>query len=425
MSLKNLSKGNNFMILLTSSSNIISSALTIIAGLIALKWLLPSELGYFNTFTVMTGYIVLAHIGIPVALSRDLPYLIGKGDKEEALQLAAVSKYWTFFISLFFSVIGAIVLLYYLFIVQDYRMVAGIIVIIFQTWQGFFVTKYLKILYRTNKDFNKLSLITLISGVTTFVSIYFIYKYGFYGLCIRAIIIVLIDFIFTWYWRPIRVTMHWDKFIFLKLLKIGFPIFIVTNIYGKWPLVERTIILLLLGTNALGLFTIVFVIGNAFSIFASSISTVLYPTMMIDWGKGMSIGAIFKTKLLKPLLFVILLFVIISPLLWFFLPKSIIFFIPKYKDIIEASKWMILTGFMGIFNILAIFYNVINAQKKRLFMYLSGVFVWGLILITAYWFHLISFELFPKALFVGYFVMTLININFLKNNWSKTQLSYG
>ena len=99
-SLKRASKTNNFMILATSSSNLIGNALTIISGLFVIKWLLPFELGFFNTFTVVTGYIVLAHIGVPVALNRDLPYLMGKKDKNEALKLASVTKFWTFIIYL-------------------------------------------------------------------------------------------------------------------------------------------------------------------------------------------------------------------------------------------------------------------------------------------------------------------------------------
>ena len=311
-SLKRASKTNNFMILATSSSNLIGNALTIISGLFVIKWLLPFELGFFNTFSVITGYIVLAHIGIPVALNRDLPYLMGKKDKKEALKLAAVSKYWTFFISTIISIIGILGILFFL-VNEKYQIAAGVFVVMGQSWQGIFVTKYLKILYRTNKDFNKLALISLIVSVVGFVTIYFIYLYGFYGLCLRAIIIVIVDFVFSWYWRPIKVEMIWDKLTFRNLFKIGFPIFLVNNLYGKWPLVQRTLILFLLGTNALGLFTVVYIIGNAFSVFSTSISSVLYPTMMIEWGKGISIGQRVKNNLMKPMVLIILIFLLVTP----------------------------------------------------------------------------------------------------------------
>ena len=112
------SKGNNFMILFTSSSNLISNLLTIISGLFVIKWLLPEELGYFNSFTIITGYIVLAHIGIPVGLNRNLPYLMGKEDKSEALNLASVTKFWTFQLSSILSIFGIIIVVYYLILNQ-------------------------------------------------------------------------------------------------------------------------------------------------------------------------------------------------------------------------------------------------------------------------------------------------------------------
>ena len=121
---------------------------------------------------------------------------------------------------------------------------------------------------------------------------------------------------------------------------------------------------------------------------------------------------------------VVLLFIIITPILWNILPTAVSTFLPAYSDIIRASQWMVVTGFIGLFSIVGIFYNVINVQKKRLFMYLSGVAGWSVVLLMAYLFDRISFELFPQALALGYLIMTLVNINFLRINWSKTQASY-
>lgn len=422
-SIHKVSKGNNFMILFTSSSNIIGNALTIISGLFVIKWLLPDELGYFNSFTIITGYIVLAHIGIPVGLNRNLPYLMGKDDKAEALKTASLAKFWSFTISSVISFLGILLLIYFIFY-EKYQIAAGIFVIVAQTWQGIYVGKYLKILYRTNKDFNKLSIITLIVSTISFLSVYLIFLYGFYGLCLRAIIIVIFDYFFSWYWRPIKVPMVWDRLTFKNLLKVGFPIFIVNNIYGKWPLVQRTLILLALGTKSLGLFTVVFLIGNAYSIFSSSISSVLYPTMMIEWGKGKSIKELVKRNLVKPLLVIGTILLVITPILWFLIPPMINKFLSNYTEIINTAQWMVIAGFIGVFNLLGIFYNIINKQQKRLYMYLTGVTGWMVILIVTYWYKGITLNIFPKALIVGYFIMIFLSILFIKENWDKTQKSF-
>lgn len=409
------------MIVFLSSSSFISNLLTIVSGLIILKWLLPSELGFFNTFTVIAGYITLAHIGVPVALNRDLPYFMGKGEKKEALKLASVAKYWSFYVSIIISFLGVLVALFYIVSEQRYDYAVGVLVIIFQTWNGIYVAKYLRILYRTNRDFNKLSLINLVVAIFSFLSIYFVYKFGFYGLCLRAIIIVLISFSLLWYWRPIKVKMIWDYGIFKGMLKIGFPMFLVNNVYGKWELIQRTLILVLLGTNALGLFTIVFVINNAFKIFSNSINTVLFPTLMMQWGNNKTIGHIFLQNMVKPLTLVTAVLLIISPLLWYVLPITVNYFLPKYAEIISAGQWMIIAGVFGILNMLSIFYNVINSQKQRLFMFLSGEIFWFLIIFVAFFFKKLTFELFPQALIISYIIMAVISVIYLKKNWYTTQ----
>ena len=237
-------------------------------------------------------------------------------------------------------------------------------------------------------------------------------------------IIVLFDFLFSWYWRPIKVKMFWNKLIFKDLLKIGFPIFLVNNIYSKWSLVQRTLILFVFGTKALGLFTIVFLVGNAFKIFSTSISGVLYPTMMIEWGKGKSIKRIVKNNLLKPLLVVTILLLVILPILWYFIPFIINNFLVNYTEITYATQWMVFAGFISVFNLLGIFYNIINKQQERLYMYLAGVTGWIIVLIIAYLSKSISYHIFPIALIIGYTIMIIITIRFIRKNWLKTQTSF-
>jgi O-antigen/teichoic acid export membrane protein len=75
------------MILFLSFSNIIGNALNIAAGLFTAKWLLPEQLGLFNGFSVITSYIILAQLGIPSGLGRELSFYIGKGDTAKAKAL--------------------------------------------------------------------------------------------------------------------------------------------------------------------------------------------------------------------------------------------------------------------------------------------------------------------------------------------------
>ncbi|MHB2153623.1 hypothetical protein ACX8XN_04405 [Calditrichota bacterium GD2] len=108
-------KNQNIMILYTSFAGIVNNIFTIFSGLLVLHWIIPEKLGYFNTFTIITGYIVLFHIGIPIGLNREIPYLIGEEKYDEAKRLASATKFWMFSISTFLSIIGVLISFFFSF----------------------------------------------------------------------------------------------------------------------------------------------------------------------------------------------------------------------------------------------------------------------------------------------------------------------
>ena len=408
------------MILFLSSSNIISNALNIIAGLFVAKWLLPEELGSFNTFTIFTGYIILIQLGIPSALSRELPYFLGGGEKETALRLTAVSQYWQkalgnlclftgFFLSGFFTW------------QENYETAAGALVVGFLTWQGLYVTKYLKVLFRTNRDFNKLSWITMINAAVAFAGIYFVYLYGFYGLCLRAILSVLVDFAITYKWRPIKVRAEWDKTSFLELLKLGLPMFAVASIYGLWPLLQRTLVLTLGGTKALGLFALAIMVQNSMTTVTASLSSVMYPTMTTAWGKGLRLGEILK-ELLKPFGIAFVLFLLLIPVGWWLLPLFVKEFLPNYSGGIAAGQWMLIVGLFSLTNVFSNVYNIIKDQRRRLLNYITGVVTWALTVYLLYLVYGFSLAIFPQGMAVAFIVMGTINFFYIKKRLQFTKI---
>ena len=311
----------------------------------------------------------------------------------------------------------------YFILGNNYKNALGTFVIVMQAWQGIYVTKYLKILYRTNKDFNKLSIITTVVSIVSFISIYLIYIYGFYGLCVRAIVIVVVDFYVTSLWRPLKVKMKWDSEVFRAILKIGFPIFAVNFLYGKWSILQRTMIWMLLGIKSLGLFTVVFIILGAYNTFSTSISSVLYPSLMVSWGEGKSTGEIFRHNIVKPMILVGSISLLITPLLWILLPSLINSFAPNYTEIIYASQWITIAGLLGVFNFLNVFYNVINFQKQRFVMYLSGILCWALLVLVYFYMDRLTYEIFPIAMVLGNIIMIAFTIHFLKLNWNESKIS--
>lgn len=400
------------MILFLSSSKIFGNALKIISGILVARWLLPEELGFFNSFTIVVGYIILVQAGIPSGLSRELPFYIGTGNKEKAENFAAVSQFWMLWVSftvLIISFIVSIVLL----LQQKYQYAAGTFVIGILSWQGLYVTKYLKVLYRTNRDFNYLSKIGIIESISSFVTIIFVWFYGFYGLCLRAVLTVLIDFYFTWRWKPLSVKPKFNKSLFKELIKVGTPMYIVANVYSLWPVIQKTVIVSLGGTKALGLFAIAIITENSMKTISASLSSVTYPAMSTGWGQGYTINELLKKFVLKPFILFSGIFLLSIPIWWYLLPLVIEKFLPNYTAGIEAAQWMLLAGFMGFLNVFSNMYNVMKKQKERFISYLSAIISWLLAVSLLYTFNGFSLVIFPQAMVCGMAIMTGVNFYFL------------
>lgn len=398
----------NRMILFLSFSNIISNALTIISGILVARWLLPEELGFFNAFTLLVGYVILAQIGLPSGLSREFPLLMSQGEEGKAKDYASITQFWQIVLGSSSFVLLTMVALVLAFINKpDYA--AGTFVLGVLIFQAFYITKYLKILYRTNHAFNDLSKINLINAFVLFASIVFVWKYGFYGLCLRAIIGVSFDFFFTWRWRPLSVRPTWDRGRFRELLKIGFPMYAVSNIYGLWPVLQRTAVLILAGPKGLGLFAVAVIVENAMKAVTSSVSSVAYPQLMAEWGRGASMKSLIGA-LSKPVFFAGGLFLLLVPLGWNLMPWVIATVLPNYVGATVATQWMLLVGLAGVLGVLANIYNVVNRQIDRLIMYSCGVLGW---LLTLYCLHLyrgLALEHFPMAMVAGFVIMFIVNV---------------
>lgn len=395
------------MIAFLSASNLISSALTIISGLIVAKWILPEELGTFNSFTVITGYIVLIQLGIPSGLSRELPLYLGMADKEKAYQYVSTAQFWLKYLG--FAILSVSFLLSIFFVQRSYKLAAGTLVIGLSVWQTLYVTKYLKILYRTNRDFNKMSWIKIIVAFTSFVSIVFVYLYDFYGLCIRLFAVVTVDFLITYYWRPIKVRADFSRVSFRELMNVGLPMFGVANVYDLWPLVQRTLIVSLGGTKALGLYAIASITENVMKTVSSSISNVMYPTMTSKWGAGFSVKDVLRLAA-QPLMISVGLFAVLIPIGWYLLPMFVHHFLPNYVIGIEAAQWMLIVGYFGIFLVLSNIYNVLQKQRQRLIIYVSGIGVWIISVLSIYLLYGFELKIFPISMIIAYVVMIIIMI---------------
>ena len=404
---KNRNSTNN-MIFFLSSANVINTVLTLLSGLLVVKWMLPEELGLFTSFNIIVGYLILSQLGISSGLSRELPYLLGKKKTQDAYAITKVAQFWLLLISSILALILCAIAIYYV-LEKNYINAFGFFTIAIVTFQSIYVTQYLRILYRTNSDFNRIAFIQIIVAIISFISVVFVWKFKFYGLCVRSIITAIASFILFWYWRPIRVKPSWNKLRFKELLKIGLPMYGVANVYALWPTLQKTLILFLGGTKYLGLFAIAVMVENGAKAVSSSINNVLYTKMVISWGEKHSVTNL-MSLVKKPVFTVVGVFIPLIVIAWFLIPYVVENFLSNYVEGIDAAKWMLIATISSVLLVYTNVYNVVNKQRDRLIAYICGIAMWAVIIMTLDTNYGFSLSFFPIAIFLGHLTIIFITI---------------
>lgn len=408
--IKKIFDSTSGMVFTVSIANILAAVFNIIGGILVARLLLPEELGLFNSFSVFTGYIILSQIGIPNGLARELPFFLGRNDLKSVHKFASTALFFSLTIGIFLIIISIIFCVYFLYH-SLFEYAFGSIIIGITSFQTFYVTKYLKVLYRSDSEFNKLAIIKIIVSIVSLVSIFFVYKYGFYGLGVRVLLIFLIDLLLSFYWRPIKVFPKWSFLTLKELFKVGAPIFFVSSVYGLWPTIQRTVILSIGGVKALGLFALAIIVQNMLSTVNNSISSVSFPKMTFAYGKGAKFVELMKIPA-KFVAFSFLLYLLIALIGWFLLPIVVEWLLPNYIEGVPAAKWMLLALVASVFVIFSNVYPVIKKNMDRLKTFTLGILVWGIIVFTYNYFYGFNLIIFPIAMAFGYFSTFLFDLHF-------------
>lgn len=413
MGLKKINKeSTGAMILFLGSAQMTSNIIRIISGLIIAKLLIPETLGLFNGFGLIIGYLPIAQLGVMNGLNRELPYLFGKNEHEKARHFASVAQFWELGLACISFAILFILSLAKLF-QGNYLYFAGYLTYAFTAFHFFYSTNYLQILFRTNRDFNKLSAIALIVSATSLLLIILVWKWGFYGLGLRLVLISAIEFILLYKYRPLRVKPLWNTSIYKEIVKVGMPIFIVGYVFSLWGVLQNTIVFKFGGPQQYGYFSLAIMVEASLAVLIGAVNQVIYPKLSFEYGKGTSLNSLLKI-ILKP---VIIVFAILVPsvvLMWLALPLVVKWWLPQYINGIAAAQWTLITLFISVFGAFNLIFNVIKKQKDYLISIIAGIAAFTLMLFLLYLNQGFNLVIFPKAMLVGKLVQIIIAFFFLR-----------
>ncbi len=203
-----------------AGGSVAAAVLSAVGGVIQARLIDPRELGYFGSFAILAQYLAFMHLGSLTALQREYPYWIGKGEADRAGAVAAVALGWI-------RCVWVGLLTVYLFIAGgcalrgDLRAAAG--------WaaQGLmqlqFYVLYLGCLYRSKSDFVTWARVGVLSAATSVATLPLVALLGFWGMCIRGAVPVLVSAALLHRLRPVKVRPTVNPRALWALIRFGLP----------------------------------------------------------------------------------------------------------------------------------------------------------------------------------------------------------
>ncbi len=350
-----------FLVGALAGGNFVATLFRIAGGALQARLVAPDLLGLFISLGFVQGYLRFVQLGVVNGLSRELPYWIGRGETQRVRELAATAQAWAICCGVFASAVfcGFAISSW---MAGNHWMTAGWSAYAVTAFLFFYSDSYTQATYRTSSDFARLSAANVVQSFMTLILLVLVIYLGFYGLCLRAVLSALAGFWLLQLWRPIRVRPQLKVEHVKHLLAIGFPIFVVGEMFNWWRLWEGTLVFFYLGKFGVGLWQMMLVVDASADLVPAAVGQVIYPRMAEHYGRHHDVWALFQMSH-KPTLACAAGMLPLIILGWFLAAPLTHWIAPNYVGAIEAMKWGLVASYVFSFSMVITIFNVIRRQE--------------------------------------------------------------
>lgn len=284
-----------------AGGNLFVAVLGGLGGLLQARWIAPEVFGEFRKYGILTSYFYIGLILVHDGLTRQYPYLIGKGDKAEALEVASAAKWWYLLISWSFTFFFACLLLSSLFR-RDFRAVVGWGAQIPAVWIAMF-GGYLGVMYRTSSDFKRLSYNNVLSSIIAFLALIFVKAWAYWGLAARLIVQNLASLFINRHYVPVKVKAVYDLKRLVSLSKISLPLSVPGYIQTACLSASVSVIILkYCGQSALGIYGVALTFQGMAMTFTAALNQMFITKLTCRFGETENVFACLKYAMRPTLL---------------------------------------------------------------------------------------------------------------------------
>lgn len=312
-----------------AGGNLFVAVLGGLGGILQARWIDPEVFGEFRKYGILTAYFYVGLVLVHDGLARQFPFLLGKGQREEALKVAACAKWWYLFLAWSFSLFFAGLSLTSA-LKGEYRAAVGWGAQIPCIWTAIYGA-YLGVMYRTSSDFQRLSFNSVISSVFGFVALVLVKTWGYWGLAARFILQNSVGLYINRRYLPVKVTASFDAKRLAELAKISLPLSIPGYIHTSCLAASLSVIVLkYCGESGLGNYGVALTFQGMAMTFTAALNQIFITKLTCKYGETEDIFACLKYAKLPTLLSVAAatglasgLCLVIGPFIRLLLPKYV------------------------------------------------------------------------------------------------------
>ncbi|MDL2143328.1 hypothetical protein QQY79_12415 [Flavobacterium tructae] len=342
---------------------VLSSVVTFIKSYLFMDTLTKEDLGYMALFQSMILIVNFFQMGVLYGGYRVISFSISRQRK---VNDAVVTYLFMLLIAFFF-----LFFVLNFFISISWFWTIGMIVGLLSLWSNWISNMYIA-LGKTNK----LSLITLISVVLSFIALPLLYSYSIYG-AITLIALQPIFFILLSYFsnKDFKFKINFKSQVYFRLIiKLGFIPFVTGVLHYINLQVERWVIGIDLGVKALGDYYLVFVYVGLFAVIPSALGTLNFPKFMKvlsqDKNDFQNLVKIFKLYYLETISYLL----VIGFSTFYIMPWIIKMILPMHQTGVHYVQ-IVFIGLV-VFTLIDPISFIINAKlhyRELLFIYMGAL----------------------------------------------------
>ncbi len=319
-----------------SGGSVLTQLITVVAGILCRRFLGPLQMGIWSTLQIILDYSKYSTLGVMNAVSREIPYHMGKGEEGAAEKIKNITFTFIVVTSIFIGLcfVGFVLLTRGYFTPElTYGLFFIAAIIFLQRINNLFIS-----LLRSYKEFSlaakQMVLSALVNAVLVAFLTYFFKIYGF--MCSVAL-----SFVFNIVYIQLHYKFHFRWQFSLRplwpLIRFGFPLMIIGLLITVLRSIDKIMIVKMLGFESLGLYSIAIMIYGYAGSFSTSIAVVLFPHFQEKFGKSDRPEDL-KNYLLKASKAFALSMPVIIGLIWTAAPFFAAWFLPQYISGIPAMK---------------------------------------------------------------------------------------